>query len=322
VEGLAEYDFDSVMSTTGARPTGYERPLGGGGGGGSGNAFSTACSSSLVVPEFFETNLLDIEAVGASEVRFDTYVVVSVPSGLAYWARGPVAAISCIIVALLCALVFRRALGRRRTSALDSHDEKSAKGRVASGGGVGNIMHLFDKRAGTSRDDGSVDSDFYSDEEDEDDGDDVDGKAKKGGRVHRKKKDAKGNKGASSNPSSDFLSAPPSSKYASDTHKSFRGIRRTDAGKSFKGKRRASYDAAGLDSKSVGRSSSKGGLENNPSDDARRSKSTKKLLTSIVTDGRSVPSDEGSRDANEKRRSKTDDAMKKKERSQKAGRVV
>ncbi len=314
-EGLAEYDFDSVSSTSGARPTGYDRPLGGGGGG---NTFSTACSSSLVVPEFFETNLREIEAVDASEVKFDSlYIVNDVSSGLESWARGPVAAMTCFIVMLLCVLLFRRALGRRRTSAVDTHDEKDKKRHVAGGGRMGGIKLLFDKRAGRDvADDGSVDSAFYSDQdEDDDDVDGLDGKAKKEGKVRRKKKDANGNEKSSSTPLSTFHPAPPSSKVASDPHKSFRGIPRTSFDRSFKGKRRAGNDAAGLDSKPVCRSSVEGGIEDNQSNDTRRTKSTKKPSTSIVTDGRSDPSDEASRAANEKRRLKSDGAMRKKERS-------
>jgi hypothetical protein len=115
-QGLVRDDFDSVLSASGARPNGYYDGLpadtGGGAGGGS---FSTACSSSILVPEYFETNLREIEARGVSEVRFvaSTSSAAATSSGLEAWAQGPVAAITGLIVLLAGVLLFRRSLGPR-----------------------------------------------------------------------------------------------------------------------------------------------------------------------------------------------------------------
>ncbi|KAL3816467.1 hypothetical protein ACHAXA_009892 [Cyclostephanos tholiformis] len=318
-QGLGEYDFDSIASTSGMRPTGHDRQPDGSSGVvvGGGNSFSTACSSSLVVPEFFETNLREIEAVGVSDVRFDTaHVMNNVESGLESWAQGAVAVITCFIVLLLGVLLFRRALGRRRTSAVDVDDEKNAKGPIGGPGRRGSIRFLFDKKAGRDiTDDGSVDSAFYSDHEDDED-DALDGNMTKVGKIRRKKKVVGSKEEGSSVPSS--ASPPNPSKVSSDVHKSFEGTRRTSFDKSFKGKRRASYDNAGLESKLVGSSSLGGGFDNNPSNNLRRSKLAKMPSTSNATDGWSDLSEEASRAANErKKQSKSNRATPRKERSQK-----
>ena len=156
-KGLQESDFEAVVSSSGtARPgRGGGRPVTiGAGVQPQGNVYSTACSSQLLVPEYFETGLKDIETLDVSEVKnfFGDVTYLASDGGLDSWAVGPVAAIAGLIILLIGAFLFRRALGPRLvysnvlTQDL-SKDEKRHFGEVD--------------------DDEFVDPEFYSDSDDD-----------------------------------------------------------------------------------------------------------------------------------------------------------
>ena len=162
-EGLQESDFTAVLSSSGAaRPgRGGGRPVTTGSGVSQmTNVFSTACSSQMLVPEYFETSLKEIETLDISEVKkfFGDVTYLASDGGLDSWAVGPVAGLAGLIVLLMGAFVFRRALGPRHvdvsSDALKTKDVgKDEKRRFGEDGG--------------DYDDGSVDSAFYSDSDDD-----------------------------------------------------------------------------------------------------------------------------------------------------------
>lgn len=170
--GLQKKDFNAVASSKGSDATSVALVDG---------VFSTACSSGFLTPEYFETDLKDIQARKVSEVEVNgvggevVYIAEGGGSGLEPWAMGPVAGIAGLIVLLIGALVFRRALGPRR---VDVYSDKRKTKLID-----GDEMRCFGE-AGGAMDDGSVDSAFYSD----DDGSDLE-ETEKERRMRRKRKE-------------------------------------------------------------------------------------------------------------------------------------
>ena len=124
-----------------------------------GNVFSTACSSDFLVPQYFETSLKEIETRELSEVQKlfgDATYVAS--DGLDSWAMGPVAGLSGLIILLMGAFVFRRALGPRSVDKFSDFN----KTKDISKDETRRFGEAFD-------DDDSVDSAFYSDHDDDSD---------------------------------------------------------------------------------------------------------------------------------------------------------
>mmetsp|Transcript_1786 Transcript_1786/g.3618 ORF Transcript_1786/g.3618 Transcript_1786/m.3618 type:complete len:774 (-) Transcript_1786:263-2584(-) len=168
-EGQKEEDFNAVVSMAGAiRPgRGGARPVDGLEA--LDNVYSTACSTQASLPDYFETSLKEIKARKVTEVAsFGSNNVVFVreedKGGLEPWAMGPVAGIAGLIVLLVGALVFRRALGPRRiVGAAD--DYKDHRNRTKD---VDDAETRRFGEAGGAMDDGSVDSAFYSDASDSD----------------------------------------------------------------------------------------------------------------------------------------------------------
>lgn len=192
-QGLAEDDFATVVSQQGAvRPVGrgdkpqqqvqqqqQEQR---------GDVFSTACSSDLLVPEYFETNLKEIEArdlsgLGAFGDRGDvTYLAEESRGALDAWAVGPVAAVAGLIVLLMGAFVFRRALGPRLADGYRASGTKDVDGDEARRFG----------EAGGDADDGSVDSIYYSEDDTDSDVEETE-KERKMRRKKKEKADEQGN---------------------------------------------------------------------------------------------------------------------------------
>ncbi|EJK56731.1 hypothetical protein THAOC_23329, partial [Thalassiosira oceanica] len=176
--GYTEEDYSTVVSTTGAG-----RPVGRGGSNSRGDIlpqlevsarFSKACSSNKVLPAYFETSLKEIEAKSIRVVRVsDDFIVANEDGAIEGWAMGPVAAIAGLIALLVGAFVFRRAIGRR---AADKYKESNKTKEV----------DMYEtRRFGEGRDDSSVDSDFYSDDEEDE----------KGRKISRKEKEDMAAKG-------------------------------------------------------------------------------------------------------------------------------
>jgi len=155
-EGYGEKDFTAVVSAKGALGRNRNQDVAS-----LNNVFSTACSSGFLAPDYFETDLKEIQALKVSDVEFNqkvgnvVYITEEDVGGLQSWAMGPVAGIAGLIVLLLGVLVFRRALGPRQVDKYSDYLRKT-----------GNIspeeMRQFGE-AGGAMDDGSVDSAFYSD---------------------------------------------------------------------------------------------------------------------------------------------------------------
>mmetsp|Transcript_33036 Transcript_33036/g.69326 ORF Transcript_33036/g.69326 Transcript_33036/m.69326 type:complete len:604 (-) Transcript_33036:674-2485(-) len=175
-EGLREKDFAAVVSAKGASGRGRNQDVAYGD-----DVFSTACSSGFLAPDYFETDLKEIQALKVSEVEFKqkvgnvVYIAEEDAGGLQSWAMGPVAGIAGLILLLLGVLVFRRALGPRRVDKYS--DAVRRTGNVDS-----EEMRRFGE-AGGAMDDGSVDSAFYSDS----DGDEEE--TDKERRMRRKRKE-------------------------------------------------------------------------------------------------------------------------------------
>ena len=160
-EGLQESDFEAVISTSGAaRPgRGGGRPTTTGGVSSNGNVFSTACSSDFLVPQYFETSLKEIETRELSEVqKLFGDATYDASDGLDSWAMGPVAGLSGLIILLMGAFVFRRALGPRSVDKFSDFN----KTKDISKDETRRFGEAFD-------DDDSVDSAFYSDHDDDSD---------------------------------------------------------------------------------------------------------------------------------------------------------
>jgi hypothetical protein len=289
-QGLVRDDFDSVLSASGARPNGYYDGLpadtGGGAGGGS---FSTACSSSILVPEYFETNLREIEARGVSEVRFvaSTPSAAATSSGLEAWAQGPVAAITGLIVLLAGVLLFRRSLGPRPAAAGGGGKEgRDGKFRTKVVGGrvEKSRRFLFGEAGG---DDESVDSAFYSDDDD----DAAPKKTEKEGKASRKSRRAAISSSATSHPATSFVASARGSLRSTSVRVGGGGY---SAPSSSGVKAKSTRDVRGKSSRDL-RGKSK------PSKDHPQDTSTKKLAVSQGTDdsnsadGRSDSSDEARR---------------------------
>jgi len=175
-KGFSEKDFNAIVSAKGALGRNRNQDVAS-----LDNVFSTACSSGFLAPDYFETDLKEIQALKVSNVEFNqklgnvVYIAESDDGRMQPWAMGPVAGIAGLIVLLLGVLVFRRALGPRR---VDKYSDALRR--------TGNIdsdeMRLFGE-AGGAMDDGSVDSAFYSDS----DGDEEE--TDKERRMRRKRKE-------------------------------------------------------------------------------------------------------------------------------------
>ena len=161
-QGLERNDFAAVASVNGA--TGHKK----GGASPLDKVFSTACSTGVLAPEYFKSDLKEIRARKVSEVSSlkdaggvggnVLYIAEEDAGGLESWAMGPVAAIAGLIVLLVGALVFRRALGPRR--APDKYADSRKTLQLDD-----DEMRRFGEMGG-HMDDGSVDSAFYSDQDD------------------------------------------------------------------------------------------------------------------------------------------------------------
>lgn len=155
-EGYGEKDFTAIVSAKGALGRNRNQDVAS-----LNNVFSTACSGGFLAPDYFETDLKEIQALKVSDVEFNqkvgnvVYITEEDVGGLQSWAMGPVAGIAGLIVLLLGVLVFRRALGPRQVDKYSDYLRKT--GNLDS-----EEMRQFGE-AGGAMDDGSVDSAFYSD---------------------------------------------------------------------------------------------------------------------------------------------------------------
>ncbi|KAL7536950.1 hypothetical protein ACHAXR_007506 [Thalassiosira sp. AJA248-18] len=232
-QGLKKEDFNAVVSTYGAARPGRDagRPVSNTDIGSMNNVFSTACNSDFLVPEYFETSLKEIEARNPADLKFKElekviYVTEESASRLDSWALGPVAGIAGLIVLLMGAFVFRRALGPRHADMYSDRKTKELEKELRCFGEAGGAM-----------DDGSVDSAFYSDDEDDSDleetekerkmrrkrkekGEEQDrgGKLSKSKSVRAKKKNASSSSNKNSRKRGD-LAASMSSKNSSSSNK-------------------------------------------------------------------------------------------------------
>lgn len=178
--GAGEEDFAAVVSSNGAKGdvNAYQDASS------TEDVFSTACSSGFLAPDYFETDLQDIQAKKVTEVKLKgnalggvKYTAMEDAGGLEPWAMGPVAGIAGLIVLLTGALVFRRALGPRR---VDMYSNSKNRTKNVDE----NEMRRFGE-AGGDMDDGSVDSAFYSDRDDDSDMEETDKERK----IRRKRKE-------------------------------------------------------------------------------------------------------------------------------------
>jgi len=185
-QGMKESDFGAIVSNSGAaRPgRGGSGPVNGGEMESMSNVFSTACQSDFLVPDYFESSLSEIVARKVSDIKFGDrdeilFVAQEARSGIDSWAMGPIAAIAGLIILLMGAFVFRRALGPRRvdkyTDGLKTKDVDKEE------------MRRFGE-AGGDMDDGSVDSAFYSESDS-----DIDLEETEKERKMRRKRKMKGN---------------------------------------------------------------------------------------------------------------------------------
>jgi hypothetical protein len=161
-QGYGKDDFAAVVSNAGASRVGRNqgRPVASDVSS-LDNIYSTACSSDLKLPDKFETSLKEIEARSTDDLglKISNNIKAAEESsgGMEAWATGPVAAIAGMIVLLMGAFVFRRALGPRRADKYS--DARKTKDVIDK-----EEMRRFGE-AGGAMDDGSVDSAFYSDAE-------------------------------------------------------------------------------------------------------------------------------------------------------------
>lgn len=165
-EGYSEQDFAEIHSTSGARPnrgkssnsktssaSSSSLP--------SDSVFRTACAQGNNLPDYFETSLKQIQARQVSELDSladysNSIIYMNEEARLESWAMGPIAALAGLIVLLMGAFVFRRAMGPRR---LDVYKDANKTKRVDTDG-----RRKFGEAAGPT-DDGSVDSAFYSEDD-------------------------------------------------------------------------------------------------------------------------------------------------------------
>jgi len=165
-QGFREDDFNAIVGNSGFYRPGRNqggRPANVQDSSNINNVFSTACSTNTFVPDYFET-IKEVEARSSKDLNSvfgDIIYVAEDGSGLDSWAMGPVAGIAGLIVMLMGAFVFRRALGPRR---VDKYSEARTKTKDIDGG---DEMRRFGE-AGGAMDDGSVDSAFYSDSDESD----------------------------------------------------------------------------------------------------------------------------------------------------------
>ena len=279
--GFKEEDFNAVVSTSGAARPGRGEGRPANDIGSMNNVFSTACSSEELLPEYFETSLKEIGTVEvANSDGMPTEYVAIGDDGMAPWAMGPVAAITGLIIILMGAFVFRRAIGPRRVDGYIGSKSrtkdigKDEKRRFGEGGEI--------------RDDGSVDSAFYSDSDEELE------ETEKERKMRRKRKDKdEEQKGGTSS-------------------RSARTKKKHEEGKS-KGSSRRSKEEAKLavsqgsdDTESVGKSSSNSSgdkFDDNEKREHRSSKSKPERKSSSGS-GRNRDSERKSKSSSRKGRSK------------------
>mmetsp|Transcript_4969 Transcript_4969/g.10434 ORF Transcript_4969/g.10434 Transcript_4969/m.10434 type:complete len:883 (+) Transcript_4969:271-2919(+) len=170
-EGYSEQDFAEIHSTSGARPNRGKSSNSKSSTSSSSSAsssslpsdsvFRTACAQGNNLPNYFETSLKQIQARQVSELDSladysDSIIYMNEEARLESWAMGPIAALAGMIVLLMGAFVFRRAMGPRR---LDFYKDANKTKRVDTDG-----RRKFGEAAGPT-DDGSVDSAFYSEDD-------------------------------------------------------------------------------------------------------------------------------------------------------------